>query len=135
MGTVLGLILYLLTPFVIYLSEIDRVAWINGKLLQPYNLSFLFIALFVILTLKFTRRRKGFKVTPMDFLILFIAFVIPNIPDERIIGYHMGFIAAKIILLFFSYEVLMGELRGKWKTQGLAAIPALVVLGVRGLVG
>jgi len=86
MDTVLRLILYPLIPIVVYWGEADMVAWMNNKLVVPYNFSFGFLFLFVILTLKFTRRRNGFKSTPMDFLILFIALVVPNFPDKQIQG-------------------------------------------------
>ena len=127
--------LYLTIPFVIYLSETDLAAWVSYKLVEPYNLSFVFLIVFVILTLKFTRRTKGFKTSPMDFLILFIALVVPNLPDERIQSFHMGLVAAKIIVLFFSYEVLIGELREDLKRLVLATIPVMVVMAVRGLMG
>jgi UDP-GlcNAc:undecaprenyl-phosphate GlcNAc-1-phosphate transferase len=71
----------------------------------------------------------------MDFLILFIALVVPNLPDERIQSFHMGLVAAKIIVLFFSYEVLIGELREDLKRLVLATIPVMVVMAVRGLMG
>ena len=128
--------LYLTIPFVIYLSETDLAAWVSYKLVHPYyNLSFVFLIVFVILTLKFTRRTKGFKTSPMDFLILFIALVVPNLPDERIQSYHMGLVAAKIIVLFFSYEVLIGGLREDLKRLVLSTIPVMVVMAVRGLMG
>lgn len=63
------------------------------------------------MTLKLTRRRKGFKATPMDFLILFIALVVPNLPGLGITGHHLGLMTAQIIIILFSYEVLIGELR------------------------
>ena len=71
----------------------------------------------------------------MDFLILFIALVVPNLPDERIQSFSMGLVAAKIIVLFFSYEVLIGELREDLKRLVLATIPVMVIMAVRGLIG
>lgn len=133
MGAVLRLILYLLIPIVIYWGEADMVAWMNDKLVVSYNFSFAILFLFVILTLKFTRRRNGFKSTPMDFLILFIALVVPNFPDKQIQSYHMGLMAAKFIVFFFSYEVLIGELRVDLNRLGLTTILALVVISVRGI--
>jgi len=44
-------------------------------------------------------------------------------------------VAAKIIVLFFSYEVLIGELREDLKRLVLATIPVMVVMAVRGLIG
>jgi UDP-GlcNAc:undecaprenyl-phosphate GlcNAc-1-phosphate transferase len=134
MGGALQLSLYLFIPFVIYLSESHMALWMHNPLVQPYNLSFGVLALVVILTLKFTRRTKGFKVTPMDFLILFIALVLPNLPDAQIRSYHMGLLAAKIIVLFFTCEVLIGELRGRVNRLALATVGALVIMSVRGFI-
>jgi UDP-GlcNAc:undecaprenyl-phosphate GlcNAc-1-phosphate transferase len=135
MGGALQLSLYLLIPFVIYLSESNTALWMHNPLVRPYNLSFGVLALLVILTLKFTRRTKGFKVTPMDFLILFIALVLPNLPDAQIRSYNMGLLAVKIIVLFFTCEVLIGELRGRVNRLGLATVGALAIMSVRGFVG
>jgi UDP-GlcNAc:undecaprenyl-phosphate GlcNAc-1-phosphate transferase len=132
-GGVLRLSLYLSIPFLIHLTEVNTAGWISRDVVRLYNLSFAVVALFVVLTLKFTRRRKGFKVTPMDFLILFIGIVVPNLPYGTIGEYPLGTIAAKVIMLFFSYEVLMGELRGQFKGLGLATMAALATVGIRGL--
>ena len=132
-GVVLRLILYPLIPVVIYWSETNMAVWMNDELALFYNLSFGLLFFFVILTLKFTRRRNGFKSTPMDFLILFIALVVPNFPDEQIQSYHMGMMAAKIIVFFFSYEVLIGELRVELNRLGLTTILALMIIIVKGM--
>jgi len=135
LNTVIGMSLYLFIPFVIYMSEKDTVAWMNDKLALPYNLSFGLFAFLVILTLKFTRRRKGFEINTMHFLVLFIALVVPNLPDEWIQSHHMGLVAAKVIVLFFSYEILVGELRGGLNKLWLATAMAVVVVAVRGFIG
>jgi UDP-GlcNAc:undecaprenyl-phosphate GlcNAc-1-phosphate transferase len=97
-------------------------------------LGFGVLALFTVLTLKFTRRQKGFKATPMDFLILVIALVVPNLPDPMIRSVHMGELAVKIIVLFFSFEVLLGELRGSTTRLTLGMLAGLALLAVRGWV-
>ena len=109
-GFTLQLALYLMIPLIIYLGETDMAQWMMNPFERPYDLSFGFLALFVIFTLKFTRRRKGFKITPMDFLILFIALVVPNLPDEQIQSYHMGLLAAKIDNLVKSPKTVMPDL-------------------------
>jgi len=130
----LRLSIYLFVPFVIYLSEANMTPWMNGQLRQLYNFSFGVLVVFSILTAKFSRRTTAFKTTPMDFLILFIALVVPILPDEQIQTYHMGLVAAKIITLFFSCEALIPELRGDLNKIGIGTIAALGVIGVRGLV-
>ena len=135
MGAVLRIALYLVIPFVVYLSSDNDATLIGIPAEQIYNLSFGAIALLAILTLKFTRRTSGFRVTPMDFLILFFALVVPNIPDPHVVSYHMGLVAAKIIVLFFTFDVLMGELRNKHTWLCLNTMGALVVVSVKGFCG
>ena len=132
-GGSLRLALYLLIPFLIYASESQRVAWAANGGFTLYNLSFGILAVLVVLIIKFTRRTKGFKATPMDFLILFVALVIPNLPDLQIQSFNMGMIATKIIVLLFSYEVWICELRGRFGRAEASTIAALAVLAVRGM--
>ena len=99
-----------------------------------FNLSFGVLVFFAVMVLKFTRRRGGFKVSPLDFIILFVAVVIPNLPDAAIRAYHAGPLAAKIVVFFFVFEVLAGELRGELNRLGFAALVAMVVVAVKGFV-
>ena len=45
----------------------------------------------------------------------------------------MGLFAAKLIALLFSFEVLLGELRGELNGISLHAVAALMIVFVRGL--
>lgn len=134
-GMVLRVALYLMIPFVVYLSSDSRFEWTHMPVEKVYHISFGGIALLALLTIKFTRRKTGFQATPMDFLILFFALVVPNIPDSDIRGYQMGMIAAKIIVLFFSYDVLIGELRGNHKWLCLNTIGAFTIFSIKGFWG
>lgn len=134
-GGVCRLGAYLVVPFLIYLSERHTGEWMGTRATLVYNLSFGALALFVILTLKYTSRTNGFRTTPMDFLILAIVLIVPNLPDPHIRAYDVGLVAAKIVVIFFSYEVLMGELRGEFKKLGWTTMVVLAVMSVRGLVG
>ena len=71
----------------------------------------------------------------MDFLILFVALIVPHLPDERIRDWQMGFVAAKIIVLFFTYEILKGELRWNTKKLAFTGAIALMIISIRGLIG
>ena len=70
----------------------------------------------------------------MDFLILMIALVVPNLPDTFISGLRLGDIAVKMIVMFFSFEVLTGELRGELRKISVGVLAALALLAVRGIV-
>ncbi len=132
-GNTLRVAFYLMAPMVLSLGGIEPAAWVTPALLRGYNVAFGALALVTVLTLKFTRRRKGFKATPMDFLILVIALVVPNLPDSFISGLSLGDIAVKTIVLFFGFEVLIGELRGELRKLTVGMVAALALLVVRGI--
>jgi UDP-GlcNAc:undecaprenyl-phosphate GlcNAc-1-phosphate transferase len=133
-NNVLRVAFYLMVPMVLSLGRIEPGGWATKAMLATYDYAFGALALFTVMTLKFTRRKKGFKATPMDFLILLIALVVPNLPDSFISGLHMSFIAVKLIVLYFGFEVLTGELRGELRKIALGLLAALVLLAVRGIV-
>lgn len=131
---VVEIAIFLMIPFLVYLAQ-TGVYYLRGSfLIKTYNFSYGILIIFVLLTLKFTRRH-GFKTTPMDFLIIIIAIVLPNLPDERIRHWQMGFIAAKIVVLFFTYEILKGELRMNAKKLLYTGVTALMIISVRGFIG
>lgn len=134
-GEVLGLVLYLFIPFIVYFSEKHTAVWLTGNPSEVYNLCYLVLAISAIVTLKATKRRQGFKITTMDFLILFIALVVPYATAPYFPGSHMGNMPARIVTLFFSYETLIGELRGGLNNLTVFTIISLAVVVVRGFVG
>jgi len=99
MGFCLRFVIYLTVPLVLYLIEEGKAVWIGEKMFILYRLSFGIIALFVFLTVKYSKRTKSFQITTMDFLVIFIAVVIPNLPDQLIQSNHLGLLAVGIIVL------------------------------------
>jgi len=132
MGFCLRCITYLTIPLLLYFIEESSAGWISSQIVSVYHFSFGIIAFLVILVVKYSRRTRGFKATPMDFLVIFIAVVVPNLPDHSIKSYQLGRLAVEIVVLLFSYEVLIKELRGKFDTLAAFTLPALIVLVVRG---
>jgi UDP-GlcNAc:undecaprenyl-phosphate GlcNAc-1-phosphate transferase len=128
----LRIVLYLTIPLVLYLIEHGRAAWISTKIFTLYNVSFGIIAFFILFVVKYSRRTKGFRPTPMDFLIIFIAVIIPNLPDQSIQSHNLGLLAVKIIVLLFSYEVLIKELRGRFSALTAFTQITLILIGIRG---
>ena len=61
--------------------------------------------------------------------------MIVKVPDERIQSWQMGLVAAKIVVLFFTYEVLKGELRLDTRRLGVTGIMTLMVISIRGFIG
>ena len=133
LGWMLRVCFYPSVPVIVYLDDVAFLSWAEPRLRTLYVALFGVLALFSILTLKFTRREKGFKATPMDILILFIALVVPNLPAP-LRTHHLGLLATKVVVLLFSFEVLMGELRGAYRWLAVTVAGALILAGLRGLV-
>lgn len=123
--------IYLFIPFVIYFNDQQHSFWLEGTVRAVYNTLFGLFAVFIIVISKFSRRKYGFKSSPMDFLILILAVAVPNLPDQQIQEYQFGLIAAKIIMLYFSYEVLLAELRGRIGRITATTVASFVVLAFR----
>jgi UDP-GlcNAc:undecaprenyl-phosphate GlcNAc-1-phosphate transferase len=124
---------YFLVPIVLREGQVQPGAWADRQALAAMGAAFGMLAFFMVLTLKFTRRRQGFKATPMDFLILVIALVVPNLPDPAIKSSQMGDLAVRIIVMFFGFEVLIGELRGRVGRLAAGIAAGLVLLAARGI--
>ena len=135
MSWVLRIVLYLAIPMIIYLGEQEKALWMGRHIEFLYYTLFAVGAFFVVMTVKYSRRKKGFQATTMDFLILFIAIIVPNLPDPAIRSQNLGFLAVEIIVFFFSYEVIITELRGVLNLLVAPTILALVIIGARGVLG
>jgi UDP-GlcNAc:undecaprenyl-phosphate GlcNAc-1-phosphate transferase len=131
----LRLTIYLFLPVVVYYGELRPAAWLPPEMKYGFGMCFGVLVFFAIVTLKTTRRRQGFRATPMDFILLFVAMVVPNLPDLVAHGFNLGFMAAKIIVFFFVFEVLMGELRGRRNRLNWITVLGLVVVVGRGIAG
>lgn len=127
--------LYLLTPFLVFLSTEDTAGWMNSLHERIHDLSFVALVFFVIATLKFTKRKQGFVIKPTDLLVLFITVAAPFVLREFIKDKHIPYIATKIVVFFFSYEVLVGELRGEYGKLTAFTVLTLAVVAVRGIFG
>jgi len=125
--------IYLLVPFLVYFSATGKAGWVGPLTERAQNIAYLWLTLSIVLVLKFTRRREGFRGTPLDFLVLFlIAVLLPQLPFENLDGQQIRGLSAKLLILFFAIEVLVGELRGKLDRFGAAAVIVLIVIAVRG---
>jgi UDP-GlcNAc:undecaprenyl-phosphate GlcNAc-1-phosphate transferase len=128
---VLRAILYLMIPFAVYFSETRPVLQLQGPFRTGFTMLFIVFAVMILIISKFSRRQNGFKSSPMDFLIIILAVAIPNLPEQRLQEYQIGLVAAKVIMLYFSFEVLMAEQHGKLHRIACATVISLVVLAIK----
>ena len=97
--------LYIGSTFLMYYSELAPRILMHG-LLTPLNIGFMLFALLVTLTIRLTGDDR-FQTTPLDYLIVLLALMLPFLPDLTVGDVHVSLLTAKLIVLFFAFELLM----------------------------
>jgi hypothetical protein len=101
-------------------------------LLSLENLCFLGLILALIMSYRFSQTRE-FRVTPMDFLVLFAVLVVPNILDQELVAGDIGEVAAKSVLLYYAAELLISRSRApQWPIRAVLA-SVLMLFSVKAL--
>ena len=120
------LVIYVTAVFSVYL-----LAGSSAAVGTASHIVFFLLAIGVLMGIRLTRG-NDFRVTPMDFLIIFIAVLVPAVPDIGAINGALTTGIPRAIILFYVLEfVLHGDRRG-WKILQWGAILSLTLAGIRG---
>ncbi|HOD35381.1 MAG TPA: hypothetical protein PLR20_04690 [Syntrophales bacterium] len=125
--------LYIFIPLLVYAGELGTAHWFDPQVAKLHNLFYIVLAFFAVATLKFTGRKGGFRMTPMDFIVIVLVLAVLILPREMIPGEAVKRVIPKILALFFGYEVLFGELRGNISALVGITIVMLLIVSVRGI--
>lgn len=121
--------LYLGSTIVLYGVErilVGASPWFH--LLFQVFFGFLIIGLLLAIHLD---QRKRFTPNPMDYLLLFLALVMPFLLEIRLGAVELGEMLAKLIVLFFACEVLLQAVSTKVRQLGYLSGVALLGLAAR----
>ncbi|MGQ0811923.1 MAG: glycosyltransferase family 4 protein [Nitrospiraceae bacterium] len=121
--------LYVGSTFVMYLTEQSaiRADWNVHTLL---NVFFMLLAMLVMLTIRFSVGHR-FQTTPLDYLMVFLALIIPILPEMRVGDINLSLLTAKLIVLFFAFELLLHAFSERLTQLGLVSLWLLFGLGIR----
>ncbi|MBN2707089.1 MAG: undecaprenyl/decaprenyl-phosphate alpha-N-acetylglucosaminyl 1-phosphate transferase [Deltaproteobacteria bacterium] len=130
---------YLPLPLLVYWGAVaaadGRVSWCPccsaGWFYGPLYVS---LIIFSLLLLKLTRR-DGYQSTPLDFLILMTAILLPSVAPAELAGGQVKTLAIRIIAVFFALEVILEESRTRNLDLGLTVVGVLLLVGLRWLTG
>ncbi len=121
--------LYMGSTFLLYVSD---ASWMQA--VQPipttYHLLFGAMAAMVLLSMRFDSQSR-FQTTPLDYLMVCLAVAFPFLPEMRTDISAFGLFAAKLIVLFFSFELLLHAFSDRVKQLGLVSLWILFGLGIR----
>lgn len=119
--------LYVGSTFVMYLIEqlpMTSTVW------SPLHLLFLFLASLVVLTIRFNAEHR-FQTTPLDYLTVFLALLIPMLPELHVHELSLSLLIAKLIVLFFSFELLLHTFSQRLTQLGLVSLWLLFAISIR----
>jgi UDP-GlcNAc:undecaprenyl-phosphate GlcNAc-1-phosphate transferase len=121
--------LYVGTTFLLYVCEESRYRSMSA-VAMAHNMFFIVVALMVLLSLRFNERNR-FQTTPLDYLMVFLAVTFPLLPEVSADIAHLGVFAAKLLVLFFSFELLLHAFANRVLQLGLVSLWILFGLGFR----
>lgn len=121
--------LYVGTTFLLYVSEDSGVRTVSG-FAMTHNVFFVILAIMVLLSLRFNEESR-FQTTPLDYLMVFLAITFPLLPEVSEDISYIGIFAAKLLVLFFSFELLLHVFSDRVRQLGLVSLWILFGLGVR----
>ena len=121
--------LYMGSTFLLYVSD---ASWMRAVAPIPltYHILFGSIALMVLLSMRFGVQSR-FQTTPLDYLMVCLAVIFPFLPEVHTDITAFGIFAAKLIVLFFSFELLLHAFSDRVKQLGLVSLWILFGLGIR----
>lgn len=121
--------LYVGSAFLMYMGEQSGMSDI-WPIYVTHNTLLALIALLVLLCMRFSRGNR-FQTTPLDYLMVFFALIVPLLPEMRADMPTLSILAAKLIVLYFSFELLLHTFTDRVKQLGLVSLWILLGLGVR----
>ncbi len=77
---------------------------------------------------------RGFQLTPLDLIVLFMALAVPNLPGSLHLPQGGAPAIAKLAIVFYAVEVLVVRAEGRAAWVRIAATAVLTGLAVRALV-
>ena len=105
-------VFYMVIPFAVYWGDHNISLWLGLGGDRFLNASFILLLAMSTVTSIFSTRRKGIWSTPLDFLILLLMLILPNLADISTHDQRLGLVGLKCIILVTSLEVLVAEMRG-----------------------
>ena len=119
--------LYVTIVFVVYLVQVRPGALAGYEVYQ--NTYFVLLVIAVAISFRFAGPNR-FKVSTLDFLIIFLAVTVPNIAGG---DSHLGKAIAEVIVLFYGVEVVLSSMWRRWILLRLSTMTILLMLGLRGI--
>jgi len=120
-------VVYVVSVMAVYLLPID-----DGELVGSNIVNWFFVLLVVAFAFRvYFSHEKTFQITPLDYLVIILVIIVPNVPEVHLEDSDMGEMAIKLIILFYASEAVMGLKKNNWNVLRIGALTALSILVIR----
>ena len=75
---------------------------------------------------------KTFQLTPLDYLVVILVIIVPNLPEVHLEDSGIGEMAVKLIILFYASEAVIGLKKHNCNLMRAGTIAMLTILVMRG---
>lgn len=133
LGRLIRTVFFLSIPMAVYWGDQTLYAFMNPMGEYWFNSVFILLFLTSIVVSFFSTRQKGIWSTPLDFLILLLLIILPNMAGISYHNQRLGLVGLKCIILIVSFEVLLSEKRGEYKGAARVMALSLFAFALRGL--
>jgi len=129
----LRLLIYMAIIFVVYLLNTYQPAYLSGADLVTY-LFFGMLVAAIGMSVRFMND-GDFSITPTDYLVVLAILILVVLASKQIVDSGMTAIVLKTIILFYGCELVLNRMKSRLNVFTVSALVALLVIGVRGVVG
>jgi len=121
-------VVYIVSVMAVYLMPLS-----DSKIEYAYIINYLYVlvALAFALRVRFCHE-KTFQITPLDYLVIILVIIVPNLPESHLEDSGIGEMAVKLVVLFYASEAIMGLKARSWDLMRLGTLMALLVVVFRG---
>ncbi len=122
-------VVYIASVMAVYLMPIEQS---NLDINNIINILFVLLAIAFALRVRFSHE-KTFQITPLDYLVIILVIIVPNLPEAHLEGGRTGEMAVKLVIMFYAGESLMGLSARSWSTIRVGVLGALAILAIKGI--
>ena len=123
-------IAYITAVFVVYLTQMAPGPLVEYALYS--NIFFVMLAVAIGIGFRFAQADR-FRITPMDFLVILIAVIVPKLPGVHLQNANLGEGIIKVLILFYGIELVLTNIWRRWNLLRSVILATLLVLGVRAI--
>jgi len=128
-GFVEKAVVYVVSVMAVYLMPVSV-----GDIDDYYIINFLFalLAISTVLKVRFCEERT-FKVTPLDYLVIILVIIAPNLPETNFEDSAIGEMAIKLLILFYASETVVWLKLSHLNIIRYGTLCALMIIVFRGV--